>query len=235
MTTPQIPLRQPVKPPVMAPMSAWRWLKAWLGTLFVDHSLFRFFYNLRSPVGRDLFRSGHPMPYQIRAAHKAGIRSIVNLRGAETDIGSNLLEWQTCAELGLPMVHFQMGSREAPFREAILGLDQLLDTLPKPILVHCKSGADRAGLVSAMYLLLKENAPYEQAIQQMEFWRHGHVRQAKTGILDHFLETYRAHHQAHGTGFRDWVTNHYDRAAVDKSFHASWWANHLVDRILRRE
>ncbi len=227
--------RAPLSPPVMPSLSSGQRLRVWLNSIFIDHAFFRLFYNLRSPVGRTLYRSAHPMPYQIRAAQKAGIQSIINLRGIESTLGSNVLEWEACKAAGLTIVHMPIGSREAPHREALLGLDQLFDSLPQPILVHCKSGADRAGLTSTIYLLLKENAPYAVAIKQMEFWRHGHVKQAKTGVLDHFFETYRQYHAAHGTPFREWLEHHYDRDAVEKSFHASWWANQLVDRILRRE
>ena len=235
MTALQITPRQPQLPPDVPPMSAWRRFTVWLNSIFIDHSFFRFFYNLRSRVGRDLYRSAHPMPYQVRAAKKAGIASIISLRGIETHLGSNVLEWEACKAIGLPIVHLPVGSREAPHRDAILGLDALFDSLPKPILAHCKSGADRAGLTSTLYLLLKENAPFDEAIKQMEFWRHGHVKQAKTGVLDHFFETYRLHHAAYGTPFREWIEKHYDRDAVEKSFHSQWWANHIVDRILRRE
>lgn len=227
--------KTPLNPPPVPKLSAWGRFVTWLNAIFIDHAFFRLFYNLRSRVGRDLFRSSHPMPYQVRAAQKAGVKSIINLRGIETHLGSNVLEWEECERIGLPIVHFTMGSREAPYREAILGFDKLFDTLPMPALAHCKSGADRAGLASTLYLLLRENAPYEEAIKQMEFWRHGHVKQAKTGVLDHFFETYRQHHAAHGTSFREWAEKHYDRDAVMQSFHASWWANQLVDKILRRE
>jgi len=228
-------LRLPVSPPAVAVMSRWRRFVVWMNALFIDHAFFRFFYNLRTRVGTALFRSGHPMPYQLRAARRAGVKSVINLRGIETHLGSNVLEWEECARIGLPVVHFTFGSREAPYREAILGFDQLFETLPLPALAHCKSGADRAGLASTLYLLLRENKPFEEAIRQMDFWRHGHVRQAKTGVLDHFFETYRQHHAAHGTPFREWVEKHYDRDAVERSFHANWWANQVVDKVLRRE
>lgn len=231
----QIQLRMPRTAPTLPIGSFWQRLRVWLNAMFYDHAFFRAFYNLRSPVGRALYRSAHPMPYQLRQAARAGVKSVLSLRGVETHIGSNVLEWEACTELGLPIMHFPMGSREAPYREAILGLDKLFDTLPKPILVHCKSGADRAGLASTLYLLIKEQASYDEAIQQMNFWRHGHIKQAKTGVLDHFFETYRRHHAEHGTPFREWVEKHYDRDAVEKSFHASWWANQLVDKLLRRE
>lgn len=227
--------RAPLLPPDLPPLSRGRRVMVWLNSIFIDHAFFRVIYNLRSWVGGTLYRSGHPMPYQIRAAQRAGIKSIISLRGTETHMGSNVLEWEACKSTGLHIVHLPMGSREAPHKDALLGLAALFDSLPQPMLVHCKSGADRAGLASTLYLLLKQNAPYVEAIKQMEFWRHGHIKQAKTGALDHFFETYRQHHAAHGTSFRDWIEHHYDRAAVEQSFHASWWANQIVDRILRRE
>lgn len=227
--------KPPQSPPPAPTLSAWRRLRVWLNSIFYDHAFFRVFYNLRTEVAPGLYRSSHPLPYQLRAAARAGVRTVLNFRGSEDSIGSNVLEWEACEQAGLKLLHFPLRSRDAPTREEILGLDALYAELPKPILIHCKSGADRAGLASALYLLLRQNAPLEQALRQMEFWRHGHVRQAKTGVLDHFFEIYRRHHAEHGTPFREWVEKHYNRDAVNGSFHTSWWANQLVDKILRRE
>lgn len=224
-----------IHPVARPPLSFWARIKAWFNALFIDHAFFRFFYNTRLQIAPGLHRSSHPMPYQLRCAHRAGVKSVLSLRGAEDHIGSNQLEWEACAETGLKLVHYPIGSRDAPSREQVLEIIELFRTLPRPLLVHCKSGADRAGLASTIYLMTEEGRPYEEAIHQMDFWRHGHVRQAKTGILDHFFETYRAHQLAHGTSFEDWVREFYDREAVRKSFHSSWWANQLVDRVLRRE
>lgn len=228
-------LKSPQLPPPAPVLSFWRRLGVWLNAVFVDHAFFRVFYNLRKQVAPGLYRSAHPLPYQLRAAARDGIKTVLNFRGPEDTIGSNVLEWQACEQAGLKLLHFPLRSRDAPTREEILGLDALYAELPRPILIHCKSGADRAGLASALYLLLRESAPLDVALKQMEFWQHGHVRQAKTGVLDHFFEVYRQHHAQHGTPFREWVEKHYDRDAVNASFHASWWANQLVDKILRRE
>ena len=208
---------------------------AWLNMLFVDHSVFRFFFNTRHAIADDCYRSSHPMPYQLRAAAHAGVRSVLSLRGDETHIGSNVLEIEACRELRLKLVHYPIGSRDAPERHQLLRIKELFEELPRPLLLHCKSGADRAGLASAIYLMVEKNQPVEVAERELCFWPHGHVRQAKTGILDHFLETNRAYHTAHGTSFMDWVEHHYDREAVRASFHSTWWANKLVDGILRRE
>ncbi|MDP3858131.1 MAG: sulfur transferase domain-containing protein [Stagnimonas sp.] len=228
-------LKLPQLPPPAPRLTGWRRLRVWLNSVFVDHAFFRVFYNLRTPVAPGLYRSAHPLPYQLRAAARAGVKSVLNFRGNEDSLGSNVLEWEACEQAGLQLLHFPLRSRDAPTREEVLGLDALYASLPRPLLIHCKSGADRAGLASALYLLLRENAPLDVALKQMQFWRHGHVKQAKTGVLDHFFEVYRAYHAAHGTPFRAWVETVYDRDAVNASFHASWWANQLVDKILRRE
>lgn len=227
------------KPPLVTPpapkLSFWRQTAVWLNAIFLDHAFFRVFYNLRKQVVPGLYRSAHPMPYQLAAAKRDGVVTVLNFRGNEDTLGSNVLEWQACERLGLKLVHFPLRSRDAPTREEVLGLDALFASEAMPMLIHCKAGADRAGLASTLYLLLRHNAPLDVALKQMQFWQHGHVKQAKTGVLDHFFEVYRQYHAQHGTSFRDWVETVYDRDAVNASFHSSWWANQLVDRILRRE
>lgn len=230
---PQAKLPEPT--PRILPLGAWARFAAWMNMLWIDHSIFRFFFNLRSRVAPGVYRSSHPMPYQLSAAAAAGVKTVLNLRGADAHIGSNRLEWDACQRLGLKLVHFPLSSRDAPEPEEVLGLKRLFDTLEKPLLLHCKSGADRAGLVSALYLLLEERQPLDVAMHQLRFWWHGHVRQAKTGILDHFFECYGVEHERDGIEFLDWIEQRYDRDAVRKSFRAQWWASQLVDRVLRRE
>lgn len=227
--------RGAVLPPVLPPMTVWQRLRWWLNMLFVDHSIFRFFYNTRLAVTPELHRCGHPMPYQLRAAKAAGIACVLSLRGNEPWLGSNQLEWDTCRRIGLDLRHFPIASRSAPKRDEVLAIIDLLDTLPKPLLIHCKSGADRAGLVSTIWLLM-QGAPFATAMRQMDFWRHGHIKAAKTGVLDAMFYAYRDHLAAHpGTTFRDWIAGQYDADAVAAAFKSSFWANQIVDRILRRE
>ena len=100
--------------------------------------------------------------------------------------------------------------------------------------MHCKSGADRAGLMSALYVLIKEKRPVEEALQQLS-WRYGHWRQAKTGVLDYFLEQYRDYNAKTPIDFFDWVDNVYDPVKVKSEFMAGFLPSLIVDRILRRE
>ena len=65
--------------------------------------------------------------------------------------------------------------------------------------------------------------------------RYGHIRQAKTGVIDFFYEQYLKAEAETGIGFREWIETVYDRDALNASFKANWAAKVLVDRILQRE
>jgi protein tyrosine phosphatase (PTP) superfamily phosphohydrolase (DUF442 family) len=210
-------------------------LRVWLSTLLVDHAIFRLFFNTRYRVTDRLYRSSHPLPFQLRVAAAAGIRTVINLRGNCPRISSNQLEWNACERYGLKIFHFPLRSRDAPRRDELLGLSALFKQCADPVLMHCKSGADRAGIASAVFLLTQEHCRPDQARRQLSFWRFGHVRWAKTGILDHFLDAYAQAYAASGIGFIDWVSTEYDRDAVLRSFRSRRWANWLVDRVLNRE
>jgi protein tyrosine/serine phosphatase len=102
------------------------------------------------------------------------------------------------------------------------------------VLVHCKSGADRAGFMATLYLLLQEGRSLAEAKEQLSL-RYGHFRFAKTGILDAFLEAYQRDGEAKGVPFLHWVAASYDPDALQKSFRSSFWSDILVERLIRRE
>ena len=62
-------------------------------------------------------------------------------------------------------------------------------TLKAPAVFHCKSGADRAGFVSALYLNMVAGHPMEEAAKQLSL-RHLHVDFTPTGVLDYVLRVY---------------------------------------------
>ena len=109
----------------------------------------------------------------------------------------------------------------------------LFATLETPTLIHCKSGADRAGLMSALYLLIAKERPAREAMGQLD-WKYGHVKAAKTGLIDAFFLSYLPY-EDQGMAFFDWVDTIYDPEVLTASFNAGSWAVRLTDIILRRE
>ena len=217
------------------------WLKRTLGPvasyfdmLFIDHGVFRLVYLNRYPLpGTDVWRSAQPAPHQIAHMARKGIRTIVNLRG-ERMCGSYWLEAAACKRHGIVFENYQVRSRAAPSHEELRGARDLFQRIEYPMWMHCKSGADRAGLMSVLFLHVHNGTPIEEAMAQLSL-RFGHIRQADTGIIDHFFEDYIAYNRANPIAFFDWVETVYDPDAVRADFHANGWANRLVNSVLRRE
>lgn len=201
--------------------------------LLVDHGVFRLFYLNKHQLGSKAWRSAQPAPHQIATIAALGVRTIINLRGARV-CGSYWLEQGACERHGLKLVDYQVRSRAAPSKEEILGARELLETVEYPILLHCKSGADRAGLMSTLYKIVHENCPVGEAKAQLAL-KFGHIRQSDTGILDYFFERYLDDAAKAPIDFFEWVERIYDPDELLRTYRSSGWANVITNRILRRE
>ena len=206
---------------------------AWIDSLFIDHALLRLlWHNTATVTPGQLYRSNHPTPAQLaRLTARHHLHTVINLRGA-TRSGSDALSREQAHKLGLTVLDIPLSSGHPPTREGMQRLIQALKTARRPILLHCKSGADRSGFAAAIDLIL-QGAPVATAIRQLT-WRHGHLARSRAGILDAFLLTYRRQAES-CKPFEDWLANDYDEAALRKSFAATGLAHFLQAQLLRRE
>ncbi len=208
-------------------------LRAWAHMLLSDHGIFRVLYLNKHRVSDRLWRSAQPSPVQLAQFAAEGGRTVVNLRGGR-EHGSWQLEKEACERLGLTLIDFVVRSRGTPDREGVLGAKKFFESIEYPALIHCKSGADRAGFMAALYLIVAEGADASTALRQLSL-RYGHFRHAKTGILDAFFERYRDEGEAKGISFAEWVEKHYDPDDLERHFRAGRISDIIVDRIMRRE
>jgi protein tyrosine/serine phosphatase len=208
-------------------------LLAWIDSLFVDHAALRLFWSNRGVVvPGQVYRSNHPTPVRLsRARARLGLASVINLRGA-TRSGSDALSRERAGRLGLVLFDVPLSSGHAPSRTALLNLAAALRDAPRPVLIHCKSGADRAGFAAAVCLIL-DGAPTGTALAQLSL-RHGHLRRSRAGILDAVLLTYRRDGEGR-QDFLEWAATTYDPAVVTSAFTSRGLASFLHDRLLRRE
>ncbi len=207
--------------------------KAWSDSLLVDHAVFRVLWeNWAEVVPGRLYRSNHPTPARLAAAvRRFGLRTLINLRGYR-QCGSDALSRDAAARLGLAHVDMAFESRGAPHRDRILRFAGLYRGLETPALMHCKSGADRAGLAAGLVVLM-EGGSAAEALRQLS-WRFGHFNRSRTGILDAFFIRYAR--EAEGRRpFLDWVEHEYDEAALRRDFTAHGISSFINDRVLRRE
>ena len=216
----------------VAPPGTRRGLRDWTELIFRDHGFLRIWWHNLHEVAPGMWRSNQPGPARVRAAAGMGIRTIINLRGPRDD-GGWRLEAEACEKAGITLLDFTARSRAAPDKAMLHAARELFAEAELPAMMHCKSGADRAGLMSALFLLIVEKRPAREAAMQLA-WKYGHVKQAKTGLLDAFLAAYMPY-ENQGMDFFDWVDNIYDPDQVTREFQAKGWAVRLTDSILRRE
>ncbi|MBC7800751.1 MAG: tyrosine-protein phosphatase [Gemmatimonadaceae bacterium] len=206
---------------------------AWRDSLLVDHAVFRAVWTNFAPVlpGR-LYRSNHPTPGHLAAAtRRLGLRTLINLRGSRK-CGSDALSREAAGRLGLHHVDMAFESRGAPHRDRILRFHEIYQTLELPALMHCKSGADRAGLASGLAIMF-EGGTAADALKQLS-WRFGHWSRARTGVLDAFFVHYASVAEGR-VPFLDWVQTEYDEHALKRAFVAGGLSSFITDQVLRRE
>jgi tyrosine-protein phosphatase SIW14 len=129
-------------------------------------------------VDAKVWRSGQPVRCDFRTLEKAGIGEVLCLRRWHSDKD----------EAGaLKRHHVRMNAGEIHDEDIVASL-RILVAAEKPLLVHCFHGADRTGVVIAMYRMVMQDWPREKAIAELEDPRHGHHSEIFPNIRE-YLET----------------------------------------------
>ncbi len=131
-----------------------------------------------------------------RVIRNNGIKSIVNLRGAHP--GASWYDNEVAISDSLGVAHYDYGiSAERVVTAKQIGdILHLLRTAPKPVLIHCQGGADRSGLVAALYEAEIAGKSADVADQQLSL-RYGHFPYltSRTGAMDRSFWTYVSEHR----------------------------------------
>jgi protein tyrosine phosphatase (PTP) superfamily phosphohydrolase (DUF442 family) len=115
----------------------------------------------------ELYRSGQPTERELEnMVRDYGIRTILNLRGpAYPELE---MEGRAAERLGLKMVHVSVMSTRAPLPDERNTIRRVLaDPTGYPILVHCKHGKARTGLIVALWRIEQDGWPGNRAVEEM--------------------------------------------------------------------
>ncbi|MEM6589769.1 MAG: tyrosine-protein phosphatase [Pseudomonadota bacterium] len=190
--------------------------RAHIYNLWFDHAVLRKFWTNFHPVAPGVYRSNQPTHERFIKLKDMGIKTILNLRG-ESNAAHHLVEAESCRTLGLTLVNVTLLARYAAPAADILETIEAFRTIEKPFVLHCKSGADRAGFASAIYLLVIEGRPLHDA-RRMLSARYIHFSWSKTGVLDHIFDLFEKRCSQSPIAFEDWVATEYDHLAIQKDF-----------------
>lgn len=211
----------------------WMLFTTYLHYFWADHAYLRLGFTNAHWIGDKMVRTNQPWPFQLKWWRDKGVKTVINLRGGKGSF--YYLEKHACEKLGLRLEDFGLTSRSLPTGAEILAARALFDRIEYPALLHCKSGADRAGIMSVLYRHLHLGHPIREAAQELGL-RTLHMKAGMTGVLDYLFEVYLRDIEPQGIGFLDWVTGpDYDPDRLKAEFKGAWWGKLLTDRLLRRE
>lgn len=186
-------------------------LKTWFQYWLKDHGGLRAVWRNFHKLDADVWRHNHPSPARLAQLQAMGAASVLTLRGS-TSVPS-VLEAAACTDLGLEFRALEMRAVILPRKEALLGLLDAIREMPKPMVIHCKSGSDRTGLAATIYLHVFKGVPLAEARKQLGV-RFIHNPLGRAGIVNILLDAYAAAHAETGIGFEDWVRRDYDQVAM---------------------
>lgn len=174
--------------------------------------------NFHTVVPGSVYRSAQPSaPALERIVNQHGVRTVINLRGCNETMAWYVDERSAAERLGVKLIDVSMWGNYPPLRDQLGLLVEALDTAEYPVLLHCQSGSDRAGLASALVVLLRPGGSIDAAQQQLAL-RYGHSPFGRAACHHLLLTRYRewlerenlAHTPEH---LRRWIRDHYDRTA----------------------
>lgn len=145
------------------------------------------------------------------AAHH--IRTVINLRGNNDGSDWYRQEVAVCRKLGVDHVDIQLSAEHLPPPEQMEALLRAYREAPRPILIHCRSGADRTGLAASVFLIDQDHVPWKEARHALS-WKYGHFALYPYFPMDEFIQLYG---QSANPSLPDWTEKSYPAIYENKS------------------
>ncbi len=167
---------------------------------------FRFRANFHEVDKDKLYRAGQLNEEELKsiiANHK--IKTIINLRGESQNSEWYEVEERLSAEHGIELVDIHMSAKYIPHKENLVKLLDTFENAERPILIHCKAGADRTGEASAIYQMEYMGKTKKQSLKMLTVKYH-HVSIFKPAKRYFIKKLWKG---------VDWARNEYD-PCVDK-------------------
>ncbi|WP_413992019.1 dual specificity protein phosphatase family protein [Labrys okinawensis] len=131
--------------------------------------------NFGTVVPGEVYRSAQlGNGLMTRDVQRYGIKTIINLRGANPGQHWYDKELADAKALGVEHIDFSMSATHRLTQDRAQQLIELMAKAPKPLLIHCNSGSDRTGLASALYVASIARQGEEAAEKQLSL-RFGHI------------------------------------------------------------
>lgn len=168
-------------------------------------------YNFHTVKEDRLYRAAQPMKEDLTAmVRHHNIRTVFRLNGYSAgqfwyDEGA-----EAAKECGVNFVQIGISATRFPTRTELVMIWEVLETAEYPMLIHCREGADRTGLVAAMSVLC-DGGSMAEARDQLRMIPYGHMAMFGTESIDHTLDMYEPWFGV--LTFGEWAARYYEQPA----------------------
>ena len=146
-------------------------------------------------IPNTLYRSATLSQHEWKQISKTNpFKSVINLRGERPD-DWYIREVQLSKQEGINFYTLGISANHQPDLVTTETLVEMMRAAPKPLLVHCKSGADRTGLALALYQYAIAGKSATEADKQLSI-HYGHFPwlTSRTAAMDRAFAAYVAAH-----------------------------------------
>ena len=130
--------------------------------------------NVHEVLSGELYRSAQMSDAGFaRYIKKYHIKTVINLRGENYAQAWYQQERVAAAKENVRYIDFRMSSKRELTEAEVKALVTQMRDAPKPLLIHCRAGADRVGLASALYMAaLHRTSEFTAKLQLSPLYGH---------------------------------------------------------------
>jgi tyrosine-protein phosphatase SIW14 len=137
-------------------------------------------------VNETLYRGAQPHRGGLKKLSELGIKTVINLRGESEDTQKEQAEAEAS---GMRYFNIPMPALGRPTDEQVERALAVIDARENwPVFVHCQRGADRTGVIVAVYRILRDQWTAEQAIDEAKRFGMAGIQFRKKGYISDYYK-----------------------------------------------
>ncbi len=147
-------------------------------------STFRISKNFYTVEDERLYRSAQLSTQELKeVVEKYHIKTVISLRGSPGRTMYYETEAETLEKLKITFIPVALSDEYYPNEVYLKEIFHQFDHGQYPMLIHCRVGADRTGMIAALYQLTYMKKSLNQALEQLKF-KYWHVPLFKPAMVN---------------------------------------------------
>jgi len=206
-----------------------------IGVAVLVFSLYYLFFSDRidTVVEGRIYRSAQLSADGLqKIIREKGIRSIINLRGNYGESGWYIKEKEISEKNNVRLYDVMLSAHDLPEYGKLMSILDILSESERPILIHCRRGSDRTGMVSALALVFEEDPPLSRIKEQFS-WRYGvfpFYRSIGPLLFSEYQKWLERGHNTHNrNNLISWMRNDY----LDAQGNLLYWVDGINGTMIK--